>query len=425
VSGKSIASRPPSWRVLYVDSFGASRVSTVKSQADADALVAELAGQAILAKVKSTAAAWRARFVDDSGREHAKHFPRKRDAQTWLDAQTTATVTGTYVVPKAGRVTFREYAESWRTSQVFRPRTAALVELALRVRVYPLIGDRPLETLSKATIQKLVAALAERYAARTVTVTYSYVSTVLKDAVENRRIARTPCVGIKLPEIVKTRVEPRSTEQVRAAAAAVGSRLEAAVWLAAGMGLRRGEVFGLTVDRVKFLERKVIVDRQLIDVRRGGVPVFGPPKTKSSVREVPLPEFLAEALARHLERFSPGPEGLLFTTFRGNPWRPKTFYDTWRKNLDAAGLPGFDFHELRHYYASLLIDSGASVKVVQARLGHKSAEETLNTYSHLWPDSDDRTRDAIDAVLRAESEQAIADSADSRRTPTHERHHLA
>src|SRR5665811_2261386 len=67
--------------------------------------------------------------------------------------------------------------------------------------------------LSKATIQTLVAALAERYAARTVTVTYSYVSTVLKDAVENRRIARTPCVGIKLPEIVTSRVEPRSTEQ--------------------------------------------------------------------------------------------------------------------------------------------------------------------------------------------------------------------
>lgn len=88
----------------------------------------------------------------------------------------------------------------------------------------------------------------------------------------------------------------------------------------------------------------------------------------------------------------PGPEGLLFTTFRGNPWRPKTIYGEWRETLDAAGLAGFDFHELRHYYASLLIDSGASVKVVQARLGHKSAEETLNTYSHLWPDSDDRTR---------------------------------
>jgi len=56
-------------------------------------------------------------------------------------------------------------------------------------------------------------------------------------------------------------------------------------------------------------------------------------------------------------------------------------------------------HSLRHYYASLLIRHGESVKTVQARLGHASAVETLDTYSHLWPDSDDRTREAIDTVL--------------------------
>jgi integrase len=57
------------------------------------------------------------------------------------------------------------------------------------------------------------------------------------------------------------------------------------------------------------------------------------------------------------------------------------------------------FHDLRHYYASLLIQHGESVKVVQKRLGHKSAVETLDTYSHLWPDSEDRTREAVDQVL--------------------------
>jgi integrase len=59
------------------------------------------------------------------------------------------------------------------------------------------------------------------------------------------------------------------------------------------------------------------------------------------------------------------------------------------------------FHDLRHFYASLLIRHGESVKVIQARLGHASASETLDTYSHLWPDSEDRTREAVDAVLGA------------------------
>ena len=67
-------------------------------------------------------------------------------------------------------------------------------------------------------------------------------------------------------------------------------------------------------------------------------------------------------------------------------------------------LPRFltGFHGLRHFYASLLIRHGESVKTVQARLGYASASETLDTYSHLWPDSDDRTRTAVDSVLSAD-----------------------
>ena len=66
----------------------------------------------------------------------------------------------------------------------------------------------------------------------------------------------------------------------------------------------------------------------------------------------------------------------------------------------SSGLPkGTHFHELRHFYASLLIDGGESVKVVQTRLGHATADETLNTYAHLWPDSEDRSRAAVDASL--------------------------
>jgi integrase len=66
----------------------------------------------------------------------------------------------------------------------------------------------------------------------------------------------------------------------------------------------------------------------------------------------------------------------------------------------AIGAPdGARLHSLRHYYASLLIRHGESVKVVQDRLGHASATETLDTYSHLWPDSEDLTRTAVDKVL--------------------------
>jgi integrase len=75
----------------------------------------------------------------------------------------------------------------------------------------------------------------------------------------------------------------------------------------------------------------------------------------------------------------------------------------------VPGLPpDFRFHDLRHYLASMLIASGADVKVVQARLRHASAKTTLDTYAHLWPDSDESTRSAIDAVMQARAESQRA-----------------
>ena len=79
------------------------------------------------------------------------------------------------------------------------------------------------------------------------------------------------------------------------------------------------------------------------------------------------------------------------------------------KVFNSHGLePSFRFHDCRHYFASLLIASDADVKVVQARLRHKSAKTTLDTYGHLWPDSDDSTRAAVDGVIASQVDR-IAD----------------
>jgi integrase len=167
------------------------------------------------------------------------------------------------------------------------------------------------------------------------------------------------------------------------------------------MGLRQGECFGLTVDRVDFLRRHVRVDRQLVSVR-GETPEFGPPKSRASYRTVPMPDLVAVTLSDHLARYRAGRVGLVFSNRAGDPLRRSNFGDMWRRAVTAAGLPAWaTFHDLRHFYASLLIARGCSVKTVQRRLGHQSATETLDTYGHLWPDSDDETRSAVDHVLSA------------------------
>ncbi len=136
------------------------------------------------------------------------------------------------------------------------------------------------------------------------------------------------------------------------------------------------------------------------------MPRFGPPKTEASVRVIPLPRVVVDALAAHLAAYPVGPDGLVFP-LGGEPITRQRFGHLWRPIAKAVGLsPGTGLHALRHYYASLLLRHGESVKTVQSRLGHASAVETLDTYAHLWPDSDDRTREAIDSVL----DDPLADS---------------
>jgi integrase len=196
---------------------------------------------------------------------------------------------------------------------------------------------------------------------------------------------------------------------------AVDSRYRALVVVGAGTGLRQGEAVGVELDQVDFLRRQLVVRQQLV-VLAGEQPKISPPKTDGSYRTVPLPRIVLDALAAHVAEFPPAPvevedttgpqpvrrpARLLFTTPDGRPLRRTSFSAmVWQPARTRAGLPdSVTFH-----------DHNESVKVVQARLGHASAAETLDTYSHLWPDSEDRTRLAVDEVLGAGS------AADSVRT---------
>jgi integrase len=359
---------------------------------------------------------WDVRWRTPDGLSRRKRFTKKGEATTHRAKVDGALVENKYVDAAAGKVTFKAYAEDWRAGQVHRPTTQAHVETMLRRHAYPHLGDRALAAVRPSEVQAWVRLLSQTLAPATVGVAHGLVAAIYKSAVKDRLVAGSPCSDTTLPEAAPHLVEPLTTEQVQALAEAVPAYYRAAVLLAAGTGLRQGEVFGLTVDRVDFLRKTMRVDRQLVTVA-GRTPFLGPPKTKASHRTIPLPNVVVDALAAHLRDFpttgqdvpvvlvggreaGEQPVELFFTTAAGLPIRRTSFGNAWRAAVTSAKAPhGTGFHALRHYYASLLIRHGESVKVVQARLGHASAAETLDTYSHLWPDAEDRTRDAIDDVL--------------------------
>ena len=112
-----------------------------------------------------------------------------------------------------------------------------------------------------------------------------------------------------------------------------------------------------------------------------------------------MPSIVLEAITAHRQAFGPGPDGVVFTNEEGEPIRQNHAGRVWRAAAKRAGVEGRSFHDLRHYCASVLIDSGASVKVVQHHLGHAKASQTLDVYSHLWPEDEDRTRTALEGAF--------------------------
>ncbi len=360
---------------------------------------------------------WRARYRDPEGRQRSRTFARKADADRWLRGVLGDIVRGDYLDPAGSRTEFGEYAELWRTSQVHRATTAQTVESDLRLHLLPAFEHRSLGAIRPTEVQGWVKDLATKLAPATVERCYRYLAAIFAASVADDLIRKSPCRGITLPRHPRTKVVPWPTKSVLVAVRSLPSHYTALGVLAASTGLREGELLGLTLPRVDMLRRTVEVAEQMVTVS-GRPPFLAPPKTRASLRTVPLPDVALTALAAHLAARPAVPvpchrqiptgelveavESLVFTTLRQAPVRRQTFNNAWTDALVRAGLPaGTHFHALRHYYASMLIAGGEDVKVVQARLGHASARETLDTYGHLWPESEGRTRAVVDSMFGA------------------------
>lgn len=344
---------------------------------------------------------WRARYRDPEGRWHARHFERKVDAERFLDKMRGDLARAEWVDPKLARTLFGEYVAQWRVGQVqHRRSTSEQLESRLRKHILPFFERRPIGSIRSSDVRAWVADRTAVLAPSSVENCYIWFATIMRCAVTDRLIPASPCVGIKRPSIDRPPVKPLTTAHVLELSDAVPARYRAVIVLAAGSGLRQGELFGLDLERIDWLTRSVVVDRQLTSPIKGE-PYLAPPKSKASIRRVPVADAVLAELSEHVREYPPG-EGFLFTNAAGAPLRRTRFDEVWRSALrrSADALPAnVKFHDLRHYFASLLIRQGASVKAVQASLGHASATTTLDTYGHLWPDDDERVRAAVAADL--------------------------
>ena len=147
---------------------------------------------------KRAAGRWRARYRDRAGKEHARHFRRKIDAQNWLDSVTTAVTTGTYIDPRLSKITVGEWAPRWLASKVnLKPTTRVTYEILLNKHVLPAWRDTQLSSVTHEGVTSWVAGLeATGLSASSIRQTHRVFALLLGLAVRDGRLARNPSAGV-------------------------------------------------------------------------------------------------------------------------------------------------------------------------------------------------------------------------------------
>lgn len=338
---------------------------------------------------------WLAVWHETDGRRRKKSFRTKDAAEAHLDHVGVSLRSGTYVAPERGAIPLAEMAEHWYRAQVHqRPSSLRAIRARLDNTILPTLGRTALTEIDKSAVQDAVTEWSTRLAPSTVRVAYVYLAGVFALAVEERRILSTPCRKINLPPDGMKLVEPMKLAKVQDLVDALWVPYRPMAALIVGSGVRPSEATGLTGDRLTVVEvgARMRIDRQLV-TRNSRLPVWGPPKTDSSYRSINIgPETLAA-----LGDFD---DGLVLMTGKGQAITRGMASTAWRAAGAKVGLPvGTGWHDLRHFHASKLIAGGSSPRAVASRLGHKDPTETLRTYAHLWPDDDEKMRDATDGLI--------------------------
>lgn len=342
-------------------------------------------GKRVPTTVHGQGSRWRARYVDPQGREQAKRFRRKVDAERWIETRRAAVVRGDHVSTRDARTTVDQWCEAWLDA--YGSRKASTVRQA-RVHVRQIVaefGPLALLDVKPSGVKSWTARLRrEGMSTSYVYALHGRLSQIMGDAVHDGLIPRNPCSRRTSPGAGRQRPYVATTAQVWALHDAMPDHLRPAILLGAFAGLRVSEVSALRSSDVDWL-RGVIHPA----IQWPGQPL----KSETSRTAIPVPRELVTMLSTGALTVVADQIGEPV-----GPWRIERAVRDVRGSI--PGLPeGFRFHDLRHYFASMLIAAGLDVKVVQARLRHASATTTLNVYGHLWPDSDNSSRAAVVSAL--------------------------
>jgi integrase len=283
---------------------------------------------------------WLACWDGTGGKEQTRAFEKKAAAEKYATSMEADALRGIrYADPKRGAITVREYGETKFMPAMLhlRPNSADTYTSHLKNHVYPALGARKMGTITRTDVQSFVTVVSAKLAPSTTETVYAVLRAMMQAAVDDdpQVIPVNPCTRINLPKVTRRVVEPLPAAAVMALHRAISPRYQVAVALGAGLGLREGEAFGLTVPRVDFLRRKVHV---LTQAQRGQLGAVL--KTDASARTIPADDWVLQQVTSHIQRYGTGVGEVVITNRIGKVARRNAFGDSWRNAVRDARTCG-------------------------------------------------------------------------------------
>lgn len=281
-----------------------------------------------------------------------------------------------------------------------RPRTYESYESICRVHLIPALGRHRLDKLTAQHVQAMLASKkAEGLRGRSLLNIRGVLRIALNQAMRWDLVYRNVVTLTDAPTLDRFEAKPMTpTEVVTFLTHVKDDRLVALYATAVTLGLRQGELLGLSWDDVDLARATLRVRRQLQwSSGKPRVPQLVEPKTEGSTRRLPIPDELVDALKRHRTRQLegrlraggtwPAEWDLVFCSTVGTPLDPRNVTKRFQDLLGDAGLERRRFHDLRHTTGSFLTAEGIHPRLIMEILGHSQISTTMNTYAHVELDS--------------------------------------
>lgn len=347
------------------------------------------------------------RFVDKEGKRRQKYFKKLQECRQWIAEATYKDQHSD--IRDIGSLSLDAWFGIWyeMNKDNYRYNTLKARKRRYEHDIKPVIGHMPVTEIKTVHCQSVMLSLKGKFSNSTLSQTRSLMKILFDYAVDNDMIRSNPVTRkVKVVGGTEERMARVLTmqEQSRLINCLNHYSFQNQYLFVLNTGLRCGEMIALTWDDVDFDGRKVSINKTATVISANSGVIINPPKTKSSIREVPLTQEALRILKEQRNRKTANIENAIYV-FTGDDGQiisnqnySRTLSYICRKN----GIEPVSMHSLRHTFATRCIEAGMKPKTLQTILGHSTLAMTMNKYVHTTDDEKFRELELIEHMLTSD-----------------------